>query len=224
MAFWNILVSVLNFIGLAIYDWMKILVSPIFHLELMWIIIPIWLIWFFAEIFQEKKGTSFGNAISNGVVPVYVGIDWIRSLTNSMISENLSFTLTIFLKYFICFVAISYGLIVIIYGIKGREFIKYFGRIREVTYFLLIFTPVIYGVIDLTFRNIILMIIFFPAFYYSIELIDKLTPDPKAVQIDMGNNKKNDSLSSNSFNSSDSFNHPADSFNKEDPFNMERGF
>ncbi|MFT4305158.1 MAG: hypothetical protein ACMXX8_03620 [Candidatus Woesearchaeota archaeon] len=209
MSFWNIVLSVITFIGIAILDWLKIFVYPFTHPQLLWIIIPIWLAWFFAEFFQEKRGTTFGNAISNGIVPVYVSIDWIRYLTNNIIQNDLTFTWNVFFKYFICAVAIIYGLTIIILGIRGKDFIKkYVGRIREVTYFLLMFTPIIYGVVDLNLRYIILIIIFFPIFYYLIELIDIYTPDPLAVTKDL--NKDSDNSNNNN-----SYNQP---FNNENEF------
>ena len=222
MGFWSIVLSVLTFIGIAILDWLKIFIYPFTHPQLLWIIIPIWLAWFFAEFFQEKRGTSFGNAISNGIVPVYVSIDWIRYLTNNIIQNELAFTWNIFFKYFICAVAITYGLVIIILGIRGKEFIKkYVGRIREVTYFLLMFTPIIYGVIDLNLRFIILIIVFFPIFYFLIELIDRYAPDPLAVTKDL--NK--DSDSSDSFNDNNFNDNSFDNFsNNNDPFNNHRNF
>lgn len=235
MSFWNIILNVLLFIGIAILDWLKIFIYPFTHPQLLWIVIPIWLSWFFAEFFQEKKGTSFGNAISNGIVPVYVSIDWIRFIIGYMSNHSLKFNVEIFFKFFICAIAVIYGLIVIIYGIKGKKFIHYIGRIREVTYFLLMFTPIIYGVVDLSLRYFILIIIFFPVFYYIIELIDKLTPDPIAVIKDLEIKEKNSTDNSyNDFSNNDDFNQ--NSFNREreddffnrpnnqDPFNSHGRF
>lgn len=209
MAFWTIVLNVLIFIGVALLDWLKIFIYPFLNPQLLWIVIPIWLSWFFAEFFQEKRGTSFGNAISNGIVPVYVSIDWFRYLTNSIIENNLSFSWDIFFKYFICVIAIVYGLVIIIYGIRGRDFIHYVGRIREVTYFLLMFTPIVYGVVDLTLRYIILIIILFPIYYFLIEFIDNITPDPIAVTKDQGGNSNNFESSNNAY---------------DDPFNNQGGF
>jgi hypothetical protein len=143
-----------------------------------WIIVPIWLNWFFAEFFQEKKGTSFGNAISNGAVPLWVGIDWMRQLTMDIIKLHAKFTFLVFSKYLISVLAIVYGLIIIVYGIRGKSFVRYVGRIREISYVLAVLTPLVYGLIKPNFEYFLAVILFFPLFYYLIELIDKLTPEP----------------------------------------------
>ncbi|MBI4176857.1 MAG: hypothetical protein HY516_00660 [Candidatus Aenigmarchaeota archaeon] len=48
--------------------------------DILWIIIPIYISWALAEYYQEKTGTSIGNAISNGFVG---GIDRTRRLASA---------------------------------------------------------------------------------------------------------------------------------------------
>src|SRR3989338_6318778 len=153
-------------------------VVPFTHKDTIWIIVPIWLSWVFAEFFQEKEGTSFGNAISNGVVPLWVGIDWVRQLT-AQISQS-KFTLLFFGKYAISSLVLIYGFIIIISGINGKEFVKYFGRIREVTYVLAALTPFIYGLIKPSFKYFFAIILFFIPFYILVEVIDRMIPEPEA--------------------------------------------
>jgi len=152
--------------------------------ETIWIIIPIWLSWFFAEFFQEKKGTSFGNAISNGIVPLWVGIDWIRTLTSQLVEKKTVFGFIVFGKYLISVIVLIYGLFIIINGIKGRSFVRYIGRIREVTYVLAIFTPFVYGEIEPSYRYFLSFVLFFPLFYFLVELMDRLIPTPQAYEED----------------------------------------
>lgn len=200
----------------ALVDWMYVFISPIKNFNVLWILIPVWLSWFFAEFFQEKRGTSFGNAITNGVIPLFVGLDWTRHLTNSIINEGVRFSWTLFAKYFICLVAFIYGFSIIYFGIKGKKVIKYLGRIREVTYIFVFFSPVIYDIIPLSWRFIISSILFFPVYYYAIELIAIYTPDSKVFQEDQ---HKDDS--SSDFGSMDSSNNSSDPFasnSNSDPF------
>jgi hypothetical protein len=84
--------------------WGAILIAPIMSPSLLWIIVPVWLSWFFSEFFQEKRSTSFGNAISNGVVPLWVGIDWTRFLVTGLIEKEIAFSLDIFIKFIICII------------------------------------------------------------------------------------------------------------------------
>ncbi|MBI2548620.1 hypothetical protein HYW21_04690 [Candidatus Woesearchaeota archaeon] len=179
MAFWSILVSGLTYFWGLFVVWLSIFFAPFKNFEMLWIIVPIWINWFFAEWFQEKKSTSFGNAISNGAVVLWVGIDWIRRLVNLIAAGQLTLSVTLFLKFFIAFLALGYGLLIIIEGIKTRQFIHYVGRVRDTTYVLLMLSPFFYDVVDLTWKTTFVMILFFPAWYFIIEAIARYAPNPK---------------------------------------------
>lgn len=184
MTFWSVIVVGLLFVWDLLKNWLYIFISPIHKFEILWIIVPIWLSWFFSEFFQEKKGTSFGNAISNGVVPFFVALDWARFITNGLIAGTSKFNAIVFLKYSLCAVVFIYGITIIIFGIKAKKFIHFYGRVRETTYVLLVFSPMVYGIIDVSWKFLFTAILFFPLFYYLIELIDRLVPDPKIYQYD----------------------------------------
>lgn len=191
MSFWSIILSGIIFFWDLLREWLFIFISPIKNVEILWIIIPIWISWFFGEFFQEKKGTSFGNAISNGVVPLFVGLDWTRYLTTSLIEGKIQFDFwSIIPKYIICGLVIAYGIAIIVFGIRGMEFIRYCGRIREITYVLVVFSPVIYQILELNLRFLLIVTIFFPVYYFFIEFIDKITPDPQAYKIDEKQNEE----------------------------------
>ncbi len=165
-------------------SWLYLFYVSFNNMNTIWIIIPIWLSWFFAEFFQEKKGTSFGNAISNGIIPLWVGVDWIRQLTGQITAHSSRITLMIFSKYMISVLIIVYGFLIVFFGIKGRWFIRYIGRIRAVTYILAVLTPVMYGLVKLNLEYFIAIFLFFPLFYFIIEEIDRLTPEPKIYEKD----------------------------------------
>ena len=145
-----------------------------------WIIIPIWVNWFFTEFFIEKHGTSFGNAIGNGVIPILASIDWTRYLYR-LVQEGIisSFTFGVFMKFLLSFVVFCYGVFVIIAGIKIERIIFYIGRIRWITYVLVMITPVIYNVIKFDFRTFTAMLLFFPLYWWVIEFFDRITPEPR---------------------------------------------
>ena len=189
MAFLAALTGIGLFLWALLKDWLFIFISPYKNLNILWIIIPIWLSWFFGEFFQEKKGTSFGNAITNGAVPLWVGIDWTRYLINQLIADKMGFNLILAIKFFICLAILVYGTIIIVYGIRAKSFVHLVGRIREVTYVLVMFSPFIYGIIDLSWRYLFAILIFFPIFYFLIELIDRITPTPQIYKYDKGEAK-----------------------------------
>jgi hypothetical protein len=184
LVIWSYIVMFLDYVWQLFSEWLHILIAPVFYNDLLWISIPIWLNWFFAEFFQEKRGTSYGNAISNGAVPLFVGIDWARYITNALMEDRSVDWLIYSLKYAICGAIAVYGFTIIVLGIRGHVMTRKIGRIREVTYVLLMFTPVVYGVIDLSWSFLIESVLFFFLWYYIIEWIDRRLPDPKVYRLD----------------------------------------
>jgi len=148
---------------------------------MLWTIIPIYLSWIFTDLFQEKKHTSFGNAISNGVVVLWVGVDWIRYIVRMINETVLSASAETIAKFALAGATSLYGAIIIIFGIQARDFIHRYGRIRVTSYLLIMFSPLIYGVIPLSFEYVLAIFIFFPLFYVVVSLLAKFIPDSKAV-------------------------------------------
>jgi len=189
--------------------WLRtIFVLPFQTTEMLWLLVPVWMAWFFAEFFQEKTGTSLGNAISNAVVILWGSVDCSRQTVALIAKHTLVGFWNIFARFAMIFIIFIYGVIIVFFGIKGNKIIKYIGRIREITYVFAMFTPIFYGAIPLTWNHIISAIVFFPLFYFAIELIDRYTPDPKAITedakdvgVEAGRNSGGNSLDSfNSFN------------------------
>src|SRR3989338_7338574 len=177
-------ISILSFFWNLFADWLYLFVSPVENFQVLWIIIPIWLAWFFGEFFQEKKGTNFGNAISNGVVPFWVGLDWTRLLVNGLLDGRVQWSELVLFKFLVCLGLFAYGLAILIHGIKGRQLARYIGRIRQITYVMLVFTPVIYGIIPFSGGYFLGIVFFYPLFYYFIEMIDRNTPNPRTLEMD----------------------------------------
>ncbi len=163
-------------------------ITPFQTTDMLWLLIPVWVAWFFAEFFQEKKGTSLGNAISNAVVVMWGSIDCTRQ-TIALISNNvLTSVWDLVGRFLLIAVLFTYGLIIVILGWKGNTIIKKIGRIREVTYIFAMFVPVFYNAIPFSWSHIFAAILFFPLFYYLIELIDYYLPNPTALNLDTDKN------------------------------------
>lgn len=174
MAFIDILIYIWNIFLL----WLSIFIAPLKNLNMLWILFPVGINWAFTEFYQEKKGTSLGNAITNGVVALLVAVDWLRTSTGAFSDGQIG--IGILISYIIISLLMGmYGVAIIIWGIKLKKRVKYIGRIREVTYLTLMFTPIIYGIIELNFKVILAIIIFFPIFYFFVEILDYIIPDPK---------------------------------------------
>lgn len=176
--------EVLNYIWNLFSLWAQTLfVLPFKNPDMLWILVPLWLSWFFGEFFQEKLGTSFGNAISNAVIVLWAGVDCIRQTLYLMNAGEIHDT--IWIRFMLCGLLIIYGTIIIIYGTKTKDKVKRFGRIRDVTYAFAILVPVLYNAAPLTWEHFLAAVIFFPIFYYTIQIIDLKTPTPKALKKDM---------------------------------------
>lgn len=144
-----------------------------------WILTPIWVNWFFTEFYQEKHGTDFGNAISNGAIAILAPVDWTRHLYSLLADGVIQFTFGVFLKFMLSFAVFAYGVFVIVAGIRIKTIVFYIGKIRWVTYVLLVFTPIIYNVIRMDMQTFLAIILFFPLYYWVIEIFDRITPEPK---------------------------------------------
>jgi hypothetical protein len=173
-----------------IYSWLYLFYAPLKNLDMLWIIIPIYLSWIITEIYQEKRDTSMGNAISNGVIVFWVGIDWLRTTVRLYEQNHTGLNAVLFGKIFIALLVFAYGVTIIYLGIKASKTIRYIARIREVSYILIVFTPLFYNPELLKLGTIIAIIVFFPLFYFFVEFLDWITPDPKTYEIDYGKQEK----------------------------------
>lgn len=180
----GIILSALSYLLDIFLLWLSIFAAPFKEPEMFWIIIPIWINWFFTEFFVEKHGTSFGNAISNGAIPILASLDWTRHLYDVLSESATKLTIDIFVKFVLSVAVLAYGIFVIVAGIMIKRIIFYIGRIRWVTYVLLMITPIIYNVIGLDIHSFLAMIIFFPLYWWVIEIFDRVTPEPRVYQED----------------------------------------
>ena len=165
--------------------WLKtIFVAPFMNLDMLWILVPVWLSWFFAEFFQEKTGTSMGNAITNATIVLWAAIDCARQTIRLISGGEVTGGFDIFFRFFLVSLIFGYGILIMILGWKGNPIVRKIGRIREMTYIFVMFVPIFYNEFPLTLNHVVAAALFFPVFYYTIELIDRLTPDPQAIKID----------------------------------------
>lgn len=164
------------------YAWGLLFVAPFRHPEMLWILIPVYLMWVFTEIFQEKKGTSLGNAITNAVVLLWVGVDWLRTLFS--ITYWYEKDMIFLAKIGLSALMILYGFLLVILGLKLVKTVRIFGKIRVIAYFIITFTPVIYGFVDLTVPLVFSVFIGAPIFYFLFATIFAWIPNPKTYDIE----------------------------------------
>jgi hypothetical protein len=159
----------------------KLFIAPVFHREMLWIIVPVYMNWIFTEFYQEKKGTSMGNAITNGFVPLWVGIDWLRTTINFLTAKGAKLSMVYFKalpKLSVAALMVAYGFVIVFLGIRGYKMVTLLGRIRSVSYLGIMLTPIFYGTVKPTWTVILSIIVFYPLFYWIVEGIDYLLPTP----------------------------------------------
>jgi hypothetical protein len=71
-----------------------------------------------------------------------------------------------------------WGFIIVIESVRAKPIAHYIGRVREVSYFMIVATPIFYGVIEPNLMTIGAILFFFPIFYGLAELVDRLLPAP----------------------------------------------
>lgn len=182
ISFISVFLSILSYSWSLFAYWLSIFAAPLKEPEMFWIIIPIWINWFFTEFFQEKHGTSFGNAVSNGAIAILASVDWTRYMYRLLSDGIARFSTGVFLKFTVAIAVFGYGIFVIIAGIQIKRIVFFIGKIRWVTYILLMFTPIVYNVIKMDFYTIFAIMLFFPLYYWFIEIFDRVTPEPKVYQ------------------------------------------
>jgi hypothetical protein len=174
---------VAGFLWLTFKLWLyNIFISPFSNFEVFWVLTPVYIGMLLAELFQEKRGTSMGNAISNSVVVLWGGIDFLRLTVNAIGHGESGWHLWVRLS--IALAIIGYGIFIIIAGLRAKSLIKHVGRIREVSYCIIIFAPLYYAGSTLTLEYLFGAVVYFPIFYFTLEFVDMFLPDPKAFVMD----------------------------------------
>lgn len=138
---------------------------------------PLYINWIATDYFQERQKTRYGNAATNGFTGIWIGIYWIF-VAYSVFKRDLN--LIVFIgKVVIAFLMLVYGGVIIKEAIKGNEIAHIIGRVREVSYFAIMITPLIYGIIKIDLVSIAAIIVFYPLFYGIVEFIEFiLLPKP----------------------------------------------
>jgi hypothetical protein len=153
----------------------EIFTAPFSNFELLWTVIPVYFQWFLTSTFQEKKGTAFGNAMVNGFVCMWVGLDWSKTLYQEITTGSA--TIEAF-RLVLSAALMIYGLIIFIEAFRGKRIVKYIGRVREVYYFVVVLTPVFYTIVPIDFITIGAILLGLPISYLISELLARKVPYP----------------------------------------------
>jgi len=154
-----------------------LLVSFIKDWTMVFVLIPVYLNWFASDYFQERERTEFRNAITNGILGCWVGVEWIRvSLVVHNAEPN---TLLLTGKIIISLVMFAYAILVIKESAGGKSIAHIIGRAREISFLAIMITPIIYNVVPLEWITILAIILLLPMIYGVVEFVEfTILPEP----------------------------------------------
>ena len=147
-----------------------IFISTLTNIEIIWITYPIYITWFAMEFLVERKEIKYSHSLANSIIFSWVSIDWLRDLyLNNELNDYNKLIITIFFLFLSLFILIA--------SIKRKKIAKLLGKTGFFSYFQIMFTPFIYGIIEFNYINFLSVIIFFPLIYIAVYVIDKLLPE-----------------------------------------------
>jgi len=122
------------------------------------------------EFLVERKELRYSHSLANSIIFSWVSIDWLRHLyLNNELNDYNKLIITLFFLFLSLFILIS--------SIKRKKIAKILGKTGFFSYFQIMFTPFIYGVIEFNYIDFLSVIIFFPLIYTAVYVIDKLLPE-----------------------------------------------
>jgi len=142
-------------------------------------LVPIYINWIATDYFQERSSTSYGNAATNGFMGLWVCMEWVRT-SYSIYQGDPNLPLFIG-KITISLLMLIYAAFVIKESIARKKIAHLLGRVREISFFAIMITPVIYNVVPLDILTILAIIILLPMFYGVADFVEyTILPGPAA--------------------------------------------
>ena len=149
---------------------LTIFLSTLTNIEIIWITYPVYITWFAMEFLVERKEFGYSNSLANSIIFSWVSIDWLRHLyLDNELNDYNKLIITLFFLFLSLFILIA--------SIKRKKIAKILGKTGFFSYFQIMFTPLIYGIIEFNYIDFLSIIIFFPLIYITVYVIDKLLPE-----------------------------------------------
>jgi large-conductance mechanosensitive channel len=169
---------------------LTIFISTLTNVEIIWITYPVYITWFAMEFLVERKEIKYSNSLANSIIFSWVSIDWLRHLyLNNELNDYNKLIITLLFLFLSLFILVS--------SIKRKKIAKILGKTGFFSYFQIMFTPFIYGIIEFNYINFLSVIIFFPLIYMAVYVIDKLLPEfveEEEKKFEEDNEEDNDSF------------------------------
>ncbi|AMD29758.1 hypothetical protein Nps_01500 [Candidatus Nanopusillus acidilobi] len=147
-----------------------IFISTLTNIEIIWVTYPVYITWFAMEFLVERKELRYSHSLANSIIFSWVSIDWLRHLyLDNELNDYNKLIITLFFLFLSLFILIA--------SIKRKKIAKILGKTGFFSYFQIMFTPLIYGIIEFNYIDFLSIIIFFPLIYITVYVIDKLLPE-----------------------------------------------
>jgi hypothetical protein len=147
-----------------------IFISTLTNVEIIWVTYPVYITWFAMEFLVERKELRYSHSLANSIIFSWVSIDWLRHLyLDNELNDYNKLIITLFFLFLSLFILIT--------SIKRKKIAKILGKTGFFSYFQIMFTPLIYGIIEFNYIDFLSVIIFFPLIYITVYVIDKLLPE-----------------------------------------------
>jgi len=147
-----------------------IFISTLTNVEIIWVTYPVYITWFAMEFLVERKELRYSHSLANSIIFSWVSIDWLRHLyLDNELNDYNKLIITLFFLFLSLFILIA--------SIKRKKIAKILGKTGFFSYFQIMFTPLIYGIIEFNYIDFLSIIIFFPLIYITVYVIDKLLPE-----------------------------------------------
>ena len=147
-----------------------IFISTLTNVEIIWVTYPVYITWFAMEFLVERKELRYSHSLANSIIFSWVSIDWLRHLyLDHELNDYNKLIITLFFLFLSLFILIA--------SIKRKKIAKILGKTGFFSYFQIMFTPLIYGIIEFNYIDFLSVIIFFPLIYITVYVIDKLLPE-----------------------------------------------
>jgi len=168
--------------------------GPASNLDVLYILVPVYINWLVNDYYQERRGTDLGNAAANGFTAIWVGIDWFRTMiprVGNLAAFKFAWYFLVF-KFLVASIVIFYGITIMKYAVTGNKIATRIGRIREVSYVCIVFTPFVYDLIKTSTPSLssflptfIGILLFYPLFYYGADyVLNNVLPAPATESVD----------------------------------------
>jgi hypothetical protein len=154
---------------------MELVVAPFLSLDRVWLgIIPLYVSMVLGEIYINK--VSYGNAVGNGFLMLWAGLNWAVQLANSSAFSYMFSTSTKIIAWTVTGACLSIAIYTIVLGLrkKDKDLAAILGHTRFSSYFLIMLYPMQAGLVRWSWLYLVTIMAFSAPAWFTIYLTGRL--------------------------------------------------